>query len=181
MLLPHPLWYLRHGETDWNAANLTQGSTDVPLNANGIAQAHEAAERLAGQGIKSLFCSPLGRARHTADIVGARLGLPVHIHNDLREASFGAHEGEPMGAWFAAWVEGKAAPEHGESFAQVRARAIAALNTILTENPYPLIIGHGSFFRTVRAAMGLAATVRTPNAQPLLCKPHESGWELNPV
>jgi len=179
VLLPRPFWFLRHGETDWNAANLTQGRTDVPLNEHGIAQAHAAAARLTGQGITSLFCSPLGRARHTADIVAGRLGLPVQIHNDLREASYGVHEGEVMGAWFAAWVAGDASPERGESFAQVGTRAVAAINTITTENTLPLIIGHGGFFRTVRAAMGFPAAVRTPNAQPLFCKPHENGWEMD--
>ncbi len=181
VLLRRPFWYLRHGQTDWNEANRTQGSTDIPLNETGIAQAHAAAVRLADQAITSLFCSPLGRARHTADIVGARLGLPVQIHNDLREASFGAHEGEVMGAWFAAWVAGDAAPERGESFAEVRARAVAAINAILRDNTHPLIIGHGGFFRTVRAAMGFSAAVRTPNAQPLFCRPHELGWEMDPV
>ena len=36
-------WFLRHGETDWNARNLSQGSIDIPLNANGVAQAERAA------------------------------------------------------------------------------------------------------------------------------------------
>ncbi|WP_264817893.1 histidine phosphatase family protein, partial [Acidomonas methanolica] len=47
MLLARPYWYLRHGQTDWNARDLSQGRTDVPLNATGEAQAVAAAQRVA--------------------------------------------------------------------------------------------------------------------------------------
>ncbi len=178
MLLRHNFWYLRHGETDWNRANRTQGSTDIPLNATGIAQAHDAAELLVGQGITALYCSPLQRARDTAAIVGARLGLQAQVRSELREASFGVHEGEVMGAWFAAWVSGDAMPERGESFAQVYDRAMAAMNAVLADGGVPLVVGHGGFFRTVRAAMGFTAAVRTANGVPLFCAPEGDGWRM---
>jgi broad specificity phosphatase PhoE len=175
-----PFWFLRHGETDWNAANRTQGSTDIPLNANGVAQAHAAAELLRGLDIGTLVCSPLGRARQTAEIVGAALGLTPEVRPGLREANFGVHEGEVMGAWFAAWVDGKAVPEGGESFAEVHARAMAAMNEVLASPGPALIVGHGGFFRTVRAAMGFIAAVRTPNGVPLLCAPDGDAWRMDP-
>jgi probable phosphoglycerate mutase len=179
ILLRRPFWFLRHGETDWNRANRTQGSTDIPLNQTGLAQAAEAAEKLRGRDIAGVFCSPLQRAHRTAMIVGDALGLAVTIREGLREASFGVHEGEVMGAWFAAWAEGAVVPERGESFADVRARAVGAINDVLAAPGPVLIVGHGGFFRTVRAAMGFSAAVRTPNAVPLLCVPDGQGWRLD--
>jgi len=181
VLLRRPYWFLRHGETDWNRENRTQGSTDVPLNDTGIAQAHQAALLVRGHEIGAIVCSPLERARKTADIVGAALGLPVSVGPDLREASFGVHEGEVMGAWFAAWVEGRVAPEGGESFAMVRARVVAAVNAVLAGPDLTLVVAHGGVFRTLRAAMGFTATVRTPNGVPLLCEPDAAGWRMSPA
>ncbi len=180
-LLERPFWFLRHGETDWNREHRTQGSTDIKLNETGVAQAAQAAALLGQHGIAVVYCSPLQRARRTAEIVAAALGVEVREHADLREANFGAHEGEVMGAWFAAWAAGEAVPEGGESFADVRARAEAAINHVLL-NPGPaLIVGHGGFFRTVRAAMGFSAAVRTPNGVPLQCVPADGAWRIEPL
>ena len=117
----------------------------------------------------------------TATIVATRLALPVEVHSDLREANFGAHEGEVMGDWFAAWVAGDVTPERGESFEDVGKRAVAALNHVLGKETLPLIVGHGGFFRTVRAAMGLTALVRTANGMPAFCTPAGDAWRLENV
>ena len=74
-LLHRPYWYLRHGQTDWNVLNLSQGRTDIPLNNTGIKQAITAGNALARNwnnlelSITQIISSPLGRARRTADIV----------------------------------------------------------------------------------------------------------------
>jgi broad specificity phosphatase PhoE len=181
VLLRRPYWFLRHGETDWNRENRTQGSTNVPLNEHGLAQAHQAAALLRGHGIETIVCSPLDRALRTAEIVAAALELQVQVRQDLREASFGAHEGEVMGEWFAAWVEGRVVPEGGESFAAVRERVVAALNEVLACDKLALIVGHGGVFRTVRAEMGFEAAVRTPNGVPMFCEPNGDGWRMSPA
>jgi broad specificity phosphatase PhoE len=171
VLTPRPFWFIRHGETDWNAQNLSQGAVDVPLNATGEAQAAAAARLLVGRGIEAIYASPLSRARRTAEIIGAALGLPVEIVPDLREVAFGAQEGQPMGAWFHDWIAGRFTPPGGEPFAELRARAVAVINALLARPPAPLIVAHGSFFRALRSAMGLPADVRTRNAAPLQCCP----------
>jgi broad specificity phosphatase PhoE len=181
VLFRRPYWFLRHGETDWNRENRTQGSTDVPLNESGLAQARLAASLLRGRGIETIVCSPLGRALRTAEIVAEALGLTVQVRQDLREASFGVHEGEVMGEWFAAWVDGRVAPEGGESFADVRVRVVAALNEVLAGGLLTLVVGHGGVFRTVRAEMGFVAAVRTPNGVPLFCEPDAGGWRMSPA
>jgi broad specificity phosphatase PhoE len=79
-LIANALW-ARHGQ---NVANLTETFShrvfDGDLTDAGRRQAHELADRLAvgdGEPVAYLVCSPLRRARQTADIVGQRLGLPV--------------------------------------------------------------------------------------------------------
>lgn len=184
VLAPVPFWYLRHGETDWNAQGLSQGNVDIPLNAVGIAQAHAAAALLRNRGIASIVASPLSRARDTAMIAAEILGLPVMLDDGLREVAFGAQEGQPMTAWFNDWVGGHFTPEGGESFAGLRLRAVAAVTRAQAQTPAVLVVAHGALFRALRGAMGLVPNERTRNAWPIFCEPPTPGaasWTLNPV
>jgi len=177
-------WYLRHGETAWNALNLSQGRVDNPLNESGIAQAHAAASLLRYRGIASIVASPLSRARVTAEIVGQALGLPITLDPDLQEVSFGVQEGQPMSEWFTEWVAARFTPDGGESFPDLRSRSVIGANRALTHTPVVLIVAHGALFRALRAEMGLTASVRTQNAQPLFCEPpagDETAWTLTPA
>ena len=174
-------WFLRHGETDWNAQGRSQGQVDIPLNETGIAQAAAAAQLLRGRGIASIVSSPLSRARDTAQAVATVLGLPVTVLNDLQEVAFGVHEGTAMGGpWFAAWVDDGITPEGGESFADLRTRAVSAISEALVQAPPVLVVAHGALFRALRAEMGLSPDVRTPNAMPFFCEPGEP-WTLTPA
>jgi len=181
MLTQARFWYMRHGETDWNRDGLIQGSTDVPLNETGWAQARTACAVLADRGITKVWCSPLQRARNTAEVVAAALGVPLEVSAELREAAFGVEEGQVMGDWFTLWSAGEVSPEGGESFAALRVRAVAAVNAVLAEGGLPLVVAHGGFFRAIRAAMGMSAAVRTANGVPVLCLPEGGGWSLKPV
>lgn len=72
------LLWMRHGESTWNVAGREQGRTaHPPLTGRGRAQVSDAAERLVDQGVTVIVCSPLVRARQSADLVAARLGLDV--------------------------------------------------------------------------------------------------------
>jgi probable phosphoglycerate mutase len=172
-LTVHPVafWFLRHGETDWNAQDLAQGNVDVPLNQTGLAQARSAALLLRERGIRSVISSPLSRAKDTADIVAAQLGLPVQTDDALREVAFGVQEGKPMAAWFAAWVDGQFTPDGGESFAALTVRAVGVINRCVQRPPVVLVVGHGGVFRALRGAMGQDRTVRTRNGVPVWCEP----------
>ena len=179
-LTAQAFWFLRHGETDWNARGWSQGNVDIPLNPVGIAQAHAAAAQLQGRGIRSVVSSPLSRALDTARAVAGPMGLPVRTEDGLREVSFGVQEGQPMGGWFDDWVDGHFTPEGAETFEALQARGVAAVNRAL-EHPAPvLVVAHGALFRALRAAMGLPANIRTPNAVPMLCEPG-TPWTLAPV
>ncbi len=172
-------WYLRHGETDWNAQGLSQGSMDIPLNPTGIAQARAAAEQLRHKGIKTIVASPLSRARVTAEIVAEALGLPVLLDPDLKEVNWGVQEGQPMAEWFADWVAGGPAPKGGETFAELQRRAVAGVNRALLHPSAVLVVAHGALFRGLRAAMGVEANRRTRNAVPMWCAPGAEGWTID--
>lgn len=171
-------WYLRHGETDWNAQGISQGNVDIPLNDVGLAQARAAAPLLRNRGIATIVASPLSRARVTAEIVAERLGLPVEIDPNLREVAFGVQEGQKMTDWFADWIEGRFTPVGAETFAGLQARAVAGINRAVALPPVVLVVAHGALFRALRAAMGLEINVRTRNAVPTFCEPTAAGWTL---
>ena len=183
-LSPIAFWFLRHGETDWNAQGISQGNVDIPLNAVGVAQARAAAEKLRNRGIATIIASPLSRARVTAEFAGEALGLPVALDPDLREVSFGVQEGQSMSGWFADWVSGTFTPEGAETFAALRRRAVAAANRATEQQPAVLVVAHGALFRSLRAAMGIEPNMRTQNAVPIFCEPpgpNATSWTLKPV
>jgi probable phosphoglycerate mutase len=134
------LWLLRHAESEWNAAGRWQGRADPPLSAHGREQAARAAlrvaEALAGQKIGALYCSTLERARVTAGVVGARLGLEPRPVPGLEELDVGRWSGlstdeirrrEPE--LLAAFETGDpdVRPGGGETRREMRARVLGAV------------------------------------------------------
>lgn len=184
MLTPTPFWFLRHGETDWNAQGLSQGRTDIALNHVGVLQAERAARTLRTARIATIVASPLVRARRTAEIVAAPLALPVALDPDLAEVNFGEQEGQPMGDWYDDWIEGRYTPAGAESFQELLERAVRAVNRALAQPAPVLVVAHGALFRALRLALGHEANVRTPNALPLHITPPPDGapaWGIAPA
>jgi broad specificity phosphatase PhoE len=152
----------RHGETDDNAPPpRVQGWRDVPLNETGREQARELAEAVQGRRIAALWSSTLGRARETAEIVGAELGLEPLLDERLRESNRGDWEGrlledierEDPGGW-AAW---RRAGEDfrfpgGESLAEHQRRVEGALAEIRAGAVPALVVCHGGTIRCAFAA-----------------------------
>ena len=88
------LLLLRHGETDWNSEGRMQGHSDTPLNANGIAQAHQLAARVASEeSFAAMYASPLARARVTAEIIAQQCNLTPLLDDRLKEQCLGDLEG----------------------------------------------------------------------------------------
>jgi broad specificity phosphatase PhoE len=175
---PIAFWFLRHGETDWNAQNLSQGNVDIPLNETGLAQARSAALLLRNRGITSIISSPLSRAKVTADIAAKLLDLPVDVDEELKEVAFGVQEGKPMSEWFTAWVAGALTPAGAESFPDLTRRAVRAINRAIRRPPVVLVVAHGALFRALRGAMGHEPNVRTRNAVPVWCEPPAPGKDV---
>ena len=179
VLNPIPFWFLRHGETDWNAEGRSQGRTDIPLNTVGLAQARRAALAMVDRDIVTIVASPLSRALRTAEIVAEALNLLVGTDADLQEVAFGTEEGKPMGDWYDDWISDTYTPEGAEPFAALRAQAVRAINRA-TALPGPvMIVAHGAWWRAFRYEAGLPANVLTPNALPLFAQPAGESWMLD--
>jgi broad specificity phosphatase PhoE len=155
----------RHGQTNDNLEPLRfQGFTDTPLNDTGRAQARELALRVAElpDPIRALWTSDLSRARETAEIVGAHVGLEARLDPRLREANRGRWEGYTFEEIersdpeeYAAWRRGGAAWRFpgGESLQEQQNRVLAALADIEAAGELPaLAVCHGGSIRVVLAS-----------------------------
>jgi probable phosphoglycerate mutase len=150
---------VRHGETDWNRDGRIQGQTDVPLNERGRDQARQLADTLAGSRFDAVYASNLARARETAEIVAARVGLPVIVDEDLRELDFGAWEGltgdEIRARWpeaFERWASvGLERYDGGESHEQLSTRVLAATRRLaaIHQGGEILLVAHGGPLRAI--------------------------------
>ncbi len=87
------LYIMRHGKTDWNKMEKLQGHADIPLNEDGIKVAGEAHDKYKDIKFDVCYCSPLQRARQTAEIFLEGTGTPIIIDDRLKEMGFGEFEG----------------------------------------------------------------------------------------
>jgi probable phosphoglycerate mutase len=158
------LWLVRHGQTDWNLEGRYQGQSDIPLNAAGLEQARQLAERLSVTHFEALYSSDLQRAFQTAAILGERLGLAVQADQRLREIHQGEWQGRLLAEiqqQYAGQLNGVADPMHarapqGESVAEVAFRMAAAADDICHTHPQGrlLVVGHGLALATLVCQAG---------------------------
>jgi len=146
---------VRHGETDWNRQGLVQGTTDIPLNDTGRAQAAEAAERLARVPWDRVVTSTLSRAHETGAIIARRLGLPEpDTHPDLVERRYGVAEGMLFREYDVAFP-GDTPVDGRETREEVAARMVPAVLEIAEAHPGEsiVIVSHGGAIRAVLGAL----------------------------
>jgi probable phosphoglycerate mutase len=157
-----PIYFVRHGETDWNVQGLIQGWTDTPLNPTGHAQARAVAQALrAVNGISAGFhfaVSPLQRARQTMVHIAEALALEqkhIAVEPAVQELGFGVWEGKPF--WelkaspvYPAHPEDRYAwrPERGESYEDGHLRINDWLDTL--DRP-TVVVAHGAIGRCLIA------------------------------
>ncbi len=155
---PRPrLLAIRHGETSWSRDRRHTGRTDLPLLAEGEAQAAALAGRLADQPLAAVLCSPRQRARRTAELAGLAGGEsapPMVVDPDLAEWDYGAYEGRTTASirrerpgWdlFADGV-----PE-GETIDEVAARADRVVARVLAAGGDVACVAHAHVLRVLAA------------------------------
>ena len=150
------LYILRHATTQWNKENKLQGRTNIPLCEEGIAEAKEAAKKYADVNFDICYCSPLIRARQSADIILSGRDIPIKEDERLMEMSFGIYEGmegyrsiseSPIGVLFSHPERYKAVPE-GESLEELFSRTKEFIDEMvmpdIDKGLDVLIVGHGA-------------------------------------
>ena len=166
------LYYVRHGETDWNRAQRYQGQRDIPINATGRAQAKANGRLLVaalGDHAAHLdyVASPLKRASETMEILRAELGLDRRAYRTddrLMEINYGSWEGQPWADMAVRDAAGYAArqadvwnwrPQSGESYQMLAERVGAWLAEVADDT---VVVAHGGVSRALRAILfGLSA------------------------
>ncbi|MGO9027193.1 MAG: histidine phosphatase family protein [Acidimicrobiales bacterium] len=118
---------VRHGESTGNAEGLLLGRIDAPLTDRGVEQARSVGSVL--HGVTRVICSPLGRARQTADELG--LGLAVEVDDRWIEADYGELDGRPLATvppevWRQWRSDPDFRPPGGETLAEVGVRIRSA-------------------------------------------------------
>jgi broad specificity phosphatase PhoE len=171
--MPVPtIYYIRHGETQWNADGKLQGQQDIPLNDLGRTQAAHAGNILAGLFARdgrneqslAFVASPLGRARSTMELVRGALKLPLAdyaVDDRLREIGYGLWEGSTLAQMQASdpdvfarrqadkWT---VSPPDGESYASVQLRMRDWYDQL---NADTVAVAHGGTARALMVALGI--------------------------
>lgn len=152
------IYFVRHGETDWNKERKIQGQVDIPLNEFGRHLARETAKGLRDVLFDVCFTSPLGRARETAEIILQGRDVPILEDKRILEMNFGVLEGKCCSkeGWdvpdsFQMFFDDPVhyqAPEGGEDFQAVRERTGDFLNWLFAQEQYRdstvLVTTHGA-------------------------------------
>jgi broad specificity phosphatase PhoE len=179
--MPAPvIYYIRHGETEWNAEGRLEGTQDIPLNDLGRRQAESAGVILAGlfardrrnEASVAFVASPLGRARLTMELVRGALRLPPDdyaIDDRLREIAYGDWEGSTLAQMRALTPELFArrqaqkwtvSPPGGESYAAVQARVSDWYRQLTADT---VAVAHGGTARALMVALGFETSDSAAN------------------
>lgn len=141
---------VRHGQTEWNRVERFRGLFDVPLNKAGLAQAEATGRRVASEfQPAAVYSSFLSRAARTAEAIAGHFRLPVRFHQGLADIDYGQWQGlapeearerwpAEVEAWYGAPQEAKI--PGGETVAEVRARALAAVAEVAARHPGETVV-----------------------------------------
>ncbi|HEX4131285.1 MAG TPA: histidine phosphatase family protein [Pirellulales bacterium] len=157
------LYLIRHGESLFNAEQRIQGQLDTQLSPLGIRQSQAIAESFRGKPIAAVYCSPLARARGTAEPLARLLGVELRTDEQLKEINAGVFQGHVWSEIFAQWPEAAAAwkaqdPDFripgGESRRDLMTRGRAALESIReTGLPQVAVVAHGGVLTAALKAL----------------------------
>jgi broad specificity phosphatase PhoE len=179
---PTTFYFVRHGESEGNAARVFTGQTDSPLTARGRQQAAAVADELAQVKFDRIVSSDLSRTRDTAAVIAKRQGKEVEIVPELREIDVGDRTGKSFDEtrglpnWsddgFVSWPG-------GESLDQILTRTLGAIERLTRESPGQtiLIVGHGGVNRILLSHfLGILPKLdRTPGGNTNISVVHTDG------
>lgn len=150
--MPHELWLIRHGETEWSRSGAHTSHTDIPLTDTGRERAAAIGRYLAGRAFALVLSSPMQRARETCRLAG--FGGEAQIDPNLREWDYGDYEGlttpqiqQERPDW-SLWTDGT---PNGESIDQAAARAQAVIARTLDAAGDVALFAHGHILRILAA------------------------------
>ena len=179
---PTTFYFVRHGESEGNAARVFTGQTDSPLTARGRQQADVVARELAKVKFDRIVSSDLSRTRDTARVIAKPHGIEVEIVPDLREIDVGDRTGKTfdetrgLPSWnddgFVAWPG-------GETLERVLSRTLGAIERLTRESPGKtiLVVGHGGVNRILLSHfLGILPRLdRTPGGNTNISVVHTDG------
>jgi broad specificity phosphatase PhoE len=179
---PTTFYFVRHGESEGNAARVFTGQTDSPLTARGRQQADVVAQELAKVKFDRIVSSDLSRTRDTARVIAKPHGIQVEIVPELREIDVGDRTGKTfdetkgLPSWnddgFVAWPG-------GETLEQVLSRTLGAIERLTRESPGKtiLVVGHGGVNRILLSHfLGILPRLdRTPGGNTNISVVHTDG------
>jgi 2,3-bisphosphoglycerate-dependent phosphoglycerate mutase len=155
------LYFVRHGESEANTRHvISNGRSTFGLTPRGQKQAQALAEHIGSIPFKTLYSSPILRARETADILSRAIGISYQVTEALREYDCGIlEEKDDEESWryhrqyFEDWVLHKnytSKPEGGECFLDIQNRFVPFIeelaNASLAEDDNFLLVGHGGLY-----------------------------------
>lgn len=148
------IYFVRHGESQWNVEDKICGQTDIPLTERGHAQAEETGRRIVEKGITAaeILCSPLLRAKDTAAHISQVTGIPLKVEPRLTEQNFGIWEGtsprisEPF---CQAKKQFLSRYETGESMFQLAQRIYNLLDELKETGQDYILVAHNGISRVV--------------------------------
>jgi broad specificity phosphatase PhoE len=174
------LYFVRHGETDWNAERRLQGRRDIPLNETGRRQSARCAAILGNllggtrQNDFAFIASPLSRARQTMEIIRTGLALTPHdyaVDHRLAEMSFGRWEGlnyrEIKAAYWNVLAERdhdkwNFRPPEGETYAELLLRVRQWHDAVARP---AIIVAHGGVGRALMVLFDISGPSEATNGE----------------
>lgn len=157
------VYFVRHGQSEANLAEIFAGHLDLSLTDLGRQQAECTADFLADKSLAAVYSSDLSRAYDTACAIASRHGLTVRTDPSLREINAGAWEGrhfdelDERDAAYRHWIEdiGTAACTNGESVAEMYIRVKDAVGRIVAEHPDKAVcvVCHGTPIRALTCVL----------------------------
>jgi len=197
--MPDPtIYFIRHGQTDWNASGRLQGQRDTPLNdtgrkqaaRNGRALAAILCERRGDVANMAFLASPLSRASETMEIIRDALGLPrdgYRTDDRLREISFGEWEGRSWPELLRQEAEAVARHQadqwrfrapRGESYQMLYDRVIDYFQDIETDS---IVVSHGGVSRCLQTHVldhdrTRIASLKIPQDRIMIVRGGEISW-----